>query len=218
MEKKRNRQSTAKRYNQRWTKEEDDYLIRKWGLMSRVNIASNLDRSPEGVRMRAYHLGLLKANDNQDMLVKTNVCQILGYRTHSVNTVLTGAPFKKVVTGNKRKVNMIRHEDLMEWLRTHQDKFDASRIEEYALGVEPEWLREKRRVDIDARQKGLKRKRDRWSPAELDEAIRLHKRGWSDEQIAELHGRTPTAVYAALMRNGIWRDRKKTYKKRKSDR
>jgi len=43
-----------------WTKEEDDYLCKNWGVLSIEQLAKDLDRSVSGVRYHGYHVLKLK--------------------------------------------------------------------------------------------------------------------------------------------------------------
>lgn len=91
---------------------------------------------------------------------------------------------------------LIKQENLMKWLKDNQDRYDATKIEFMALGIEPDWLREKRRIDLRNTSKNGKL----WTKTDVSRMLLYYQNGKSFKQIGELLGRTPKSVEAKLAR------------------
>jgi len=90
---------------------------------------------------------------------------------------------------------------LLEWLKNNQDKWNSTRLDEYGLGVEPQWLKEKRKTDIDI----PKRKFYKWTKQEDQKLILYYKQGkLTYKQIGEKLNRSESAVDHRLSKLDIW--------------
>lgn len=139
----------------RWTKEEDAYLEDNWGDKTAPEIARKLGRTTTSVISRAKLSGLGAQTGNDELMTKEDVTIILGLKRRETidDWEKLGLKVKKKSIREPgkykrtRKTWLIRFSDLLEWLEAHQDKWDSRRIPEYGLGVEYDWLKEKRKAD-----------------------------------------------------------------------
>ena len=182
-----------------WTSEEENYLIEHWGTDSIEKIAKNMQRSVYSIKVKATRLGLgymCKANTEQ--LTVADISYYLGVSHDRITETWKklGLKLKKKKVTNKYSYYCISIENLMEFLKDHQDLWNAFYLELNIFGIEPDWLREKRRKD--ALNPPIEY--HTWTNAEIKLAIDLLKIGYDYEKIAERLHRTPIAV-AYKLRN-----------------
>lgn len=171
----------AKNHKKNWSIEEDDYLESKWGKMAVDRIAKRLGRSIRAVEHRAVELSLGGMYSTGDYWMASEVARIIGVARSTVCNWIKKYDLKaKKVCYKDQPKYQIDLKDLIKWLEENQDKWSAKKLDEYGLGVEPEWLREKRRIDIS--------KKDRREPYTEEEDFRivsLYKLNYTFEQIAK---------------------------------
>ena len=90
--------------------------------------------------------------------------------------------------------------DLLEWLRCHQELWDSRKIEPYGLGVEYEWLKEKRKRDALLPP----RKAQKWTPVEDRRAIDMYRMGKTYQEIGDTLGRSACSIEHRIMRLDVW--------------
>lgn len=176
-----------------WTSEEETYLIEHWGVDAIEKIAKNMHRSIYSIKVKATRLGLgymCKANTEQ--LTVADISYYLGVsRDRLVGTwKKLGLKLRKKKVTNKYSYYCISIENLMEFLKNHQDLWNANYLELNIFGLEPEWLTEKRKKD--ALNPPIEY--TPWTSAEIKLATDLLEIGYDYERIAERLHRTPIAV------------------------
>jgi hypothetical protein len=83
-------------------------------------------------------------------------------------------------------------EDFWKWAEKNQDLLDFSRFEENALGKEPAWVKEKRKIDY---QYSRRISTDPWTPTEDAKLIRLLKQQkYGYQELSKILGRTSGAI------------------------
>lgn len=125
----------------RWTKEELEYLQNNYKHSKIKQIAKKLGRTEGAIGERAYFLGIGKWQENLGYLVSSKAGKLIGKDSRTLEKA--GLKFKR-----EGKLKVIELESFIKWLKNNQDKWDSRKLEEYGLGVEPEWLREKRKRDF----------------------------------------------------------------------
>lgn len=91
---------------------------------------------------------------------------------------------------------IIKFDDLLEWLEAHQDMWDSRTVEEYALGVEYDWLVAKRQQD-----KNKPLEYTYWTVGELARLERLYfDEGKKQLEISRIMGRTRASIAAQVAR------------------
>ena len=178
-----------------YTKEELIYLEEKWGAKSVKAIARKLNRSEWAVRMKAYKMGLGDPKLSIDGLTINQLSKAIGVHYQSImrNWVEQyGFPVKNKILINE-SIAYATQNDFWEWAKDNKNLIDFSRIEENILGKEPQWAKEKRRIDILANNKS--RNKRPWTDSEIEKLISLLKTyNFTYADIAERLGRSQSAV------------------------
>ncbi|EPS48169.1 phage protein [Clostridium botulinum CFSAN002367] len=171
------------------------YLEEKWGAKSIKAIARKLNRSEWAVRMKAYKMGLGDPKLSIDGITINQLSKAIGVHYQSImrNWVEQyGFPVKNKVLINE-SIAYATQNDFWEWAKDNKNLIDFSRIEENILGKEPQWVKEKRRIDILANNKS--RNKRPWTDSEIEKLISLLKTyNFTYADIAERLGRSQSAV------------------------
>lgn len=188
------------RERRKWTEKEINYLLEKWGSSSVEKIAKYLKRKETAVIAKARKLGL-KTLYKGEYLTTPDIAAILGITQQTVWKWIKTNKFK-ISKKNilNRKMYLITLENLVKWLKDNQDSWDASKVELYALGIEPKWLIEKRKIDA----KKYKKRYKSWSKNEDFQLINMYKLGYRAKDIAKEINRSVPAVNHRIRRLDIW--------------
>lgn len=189
-----------------WSDEELMYLREKWGERTIPEIAKSLGRSINAVRVKSIRQGLKGQVKYGEMMSARKVSEMLGVDIHAVTDywiLKCGLKAKKKRRGtSKQTTTIIMFSDLLEWLEANTDLWDSRKIEPYGLGVEYEWLQEKRKRDALLPL----RTAQKWKPVEDRRAIDMYKIGKTYQEIGESLGRSACAVEHRIMRLDVWGD------------
>ena len=184
------------RRNTIWTDEETQALKDWWGEKTPDQIARRLGRSTNAVINRAKLLHLGSYLEASEYLGMHQVTEIMGVDSHvPVRTWIPKykAPFvERRIRGNL-KFKVIRLEDLMKWLKNNPEAWDSRKVKPYALGTEPEWLKEKRAADNARPEKPTGTK---YTKAETDRIRMGRSNGKSYREIGRQIGRSAASVQA----------------------
>ena len=184
----------------RWTQEELDFLTENIGEMELNKICKKLERSVSSVVTKCDRLSLSPVS-NSLLFNISQVAALIGVDAKTIRHWITsyGLPSKKLGLRAKKRT-FIDIEALMKWLKNNPDKYRADRIEEYSLGIEPDWLKQKRREDIKRVDTNHKR---RWTTEEIKTIYSMRGMHKTWEEIGEaLHRSTDRrALQLALCRH-----------------
>lgn len=184
-----------------WTADDKDYLRRYYGRVALASVARNLHRDEESVVQQAHKMRLGAVYGSSEDIPLADFIRATGIsRDRILGTLVPrdGFPLVRRCYGLRRKYYFVDFERILPWMEAHQDLFDASRVED-GFFVEPPWLREKRRRDLDDNSYlSWDVRRSYWSEREVSTAWTLYGLGRSVEEIAERVGRSPGAVAARL--------------------
>lgn len=188
-----------------WTQEELDYIREVWGEKTVPQIARHLGRSINAVKVKTTRLGYTGQKWSGEMMSARKVSELLGVDVHAVCDYWIpkcGLKAKRRRLGvTKKTTTIIMFEDLLKWLEDHQDLWDSRRVEMYSLGMEYDWLAEKRKADA-ARPV---RKAQKWTRQEDARLITLFKRGgMTYAEIGAELGRPASGVQHRLYRLDVW--------------
>lgn len=180
-----------------WTENEIAYLEDKWGTISISSIAKNLGRTESSILNKAQRLGLGRFLESGDYITFFQLLGALGYDKSGYDYKLIswvenrGFPLKtKIVRNCKFKVVNIN--DFWKWAEKNKDFLDFSRFEENVLGEEPQWVKTKRRYDIDKNRKYIKTP---WTKQEDDKLRKLLKDyKYSYDDLSKIMRRTCGAI------------------------
>lgn len=186
-----------------WTQDDIDKLYELWGEKTIPQIARSLGRTNEAVKIKAVRLGLRGQTTYGGLMSARAVSLLLGVDVHAVTDYWIpkyGLKGKKKTVLTNGKKTLIYFDDLLEWLKCNQDKWDSRRVEPYALGQEYDWLKEKRRADAALPARRLQK----WTPYEDNSLIAMFRKGVKQKDIADYLGRSRAAVQHRLMRLDVW--------------
>lgn len=184
-----NNRKIKENYKKRWTTKEDNILIEQWGIDDIDILQKKLQRTINAIYKRSKVLGL-KSPMYENYFTKTNVSKILTIDLKTLNNMDIKFTKKKF---KNRTFNVITQDKLLKWLEKNQDKFYAKNIPEYALGIEPNWLIEKRKNENKSY-----RQYKNWSSKEDYNLKSLYKAGICIEQIALELNRTTNSITKRL--------------------
>lgn len=191
------------RQNKTWSEEELYFLQDKWGDWSAERIGKSLGRTASAVILKAKSLRLGSFWKNTEYLNAYNITQLMGIDSHVIERTWKRHGFKmrRKKIRVKQYFEVIKHKDLMGWLEEHQDLWDSRKVAEYALGTEPEWLKEKRKRDnlITTKSRGTK-----YTPEEDSKLVMMFKAGKTQAEIGRALNRSEASVNARIGRLDIW--------------
>lgn len=184
----------------RWSEKEVEFLMEHWGFLSLKAISKKLKRTEEGVLQKSKKLRLgsiyqteyLSARAVARLLKVDNKTVIRWGKNH--NLPLREKRFKT------QTMKMIKIEQLIDWLKNNQDRWDSRRLELYGLSVEPKWLKDKRKLDREIPTKRFAK----WTKKEDKKAIGLYKIGRPIKEIAKDLNRSHASVERRLSRLDVW--------------
>ena len=133
--------------HRKWTQEEETLLSDLWGSESIENIAKKLNRTVSSITNRVYVLGLgPQIENNYDGLKIQDISDIFHVNRNVILTswVSLGLKLSFRKRSNHSVYSYVQINDLYEFLETNQNIWDSRSLEKNILGVEPEWLKEKR--------------------------------------------------------------------------
>jgi excisionase family DNA binding protein len=140
---------------------------------------------------KAYRLGLESATLNSNWMTTTQIAEVLGIdRTTVVKWFKNGVIKKEKYVLFKRGRYVLNLEDFMKWLKNNQSLWDSRKVDLYALGEEPKWLKEKRKRDLQGFKKAVKYQKSRTQKKMLESKTILeiqekHKGGLTYKELAK---------------------------------
>lgn len=183
-----------------WTEEEIIFLKEKWGNNSINFIAKKVKHSVNAVKIKAYRLGLGPAVLNTDLLLVSDIVEMLGVSRDRICTTWCNLclKLKRHKISDKKSYYYIKEKDLIEFLKANQNQWDSRNLELYTFGYEEEWLVEKRNQDRKTNPLWYRR----WTIKEKNHAMELLKSGKNYDEIAARTNRTVQAVSYMLRSEG----------------
>lgn len=175
-----------------WTEEEKQILREQFGNVDVMTLVQKLKRSPKSITTKAYSLGIT-ARENSELVSAIDVARLFGMNySRTVIKWWIGkyglkAKYINIERCSKRKLIMIDTRDLLEWMKNNQERYTTIHLELNILGSEPNWLKEKRKGDIN------KRKTRYWTKEEENRLIMYYRKGISYAEMADKFKRTPLA-------------------------
>ena len=189
-----------------WTKQEEEYLAENWGTLSVARIAKNLGRTENAIIVRKCRLGLGAFLDNGEYVTwnqfQIAYCGSSSSGTYRMTSWVKNRNFpihtKRV---NKNSFKIVYLEEWWEWAEKNKDFLDFSNMEENILGKEPEWVKEKRKNDIENKRKIINTP---WTNAE-DDKLRflVSKHKYTYDDLSRMLRRTNGAIQRRLCDLGI---------------
>lgn len=189
-----------------WTPEEDAYLSKMWGYVSIDGLGKHLNRSRNAVICRVRRLGLPPFLESGDYVTMNQLLHALGHGSvhayHAKSWVEErGFPMKIKMRSSKARVKVVYLDEFWAWAEKNRSFVDFSRMEPLALGQEPAWVQEQRRIDY--RSFAIQRK-DPWTEQEdsrLKMLLGLKKYGYAE--LSEMLSRSAGAIQRRISDLGL---------------
>lgn len=180
------------RHKKRWTMEEIEYLEDNWGFVTLETLVRNLQRTESGIFGQVRRLGLGKSQYAGGLFYTPNQLADILRKCHKEIYQLCEIGEIKVRKKRliKERAYQISLDSILEFLRDNPDKWDSRNVEEYAFGIEPDWMKEKRKKDLE-----IPKHHRRWTREEENQLIRYANLGYEMKYIADIFGRTIHAIY-----------------------
>lgn len=196
------RKDCPARHNTKWTQEELDYLIENIGDTRLSLIAKRLNRTEKAVLAKCDKLRIPVVGSSEKFQL-SDVARIMNVDVKTVWNWTNKYGLKytlEILREVKRP--QIELENLVEWLEKNQDRWDSTKLEQYALSSEPKWLIEKRKKDFNRHDK---RRKKPWTEREIKTVysmLAMHK-DWEEIGIALGRTTNPNSLREALRRHFI---------------
>lgn len=175
-----------------WTQEMEWYLEDKWGKASMETLIKKLGKTEKAIELKAQRLELGSMYNTGEYLTANQVAKLLHVDIHAITDYWIpkcGLKVKKRAI-KKRKVYQIDLDTLQKWLKDNTDKWNSIKVELYALGFEPDWLKEKRKNDIERPN----RNNQVWTDEETSLLLSYYKTGLDYKHISKSMNRTEGSI------------------------
>lgn len=151
-----------------WTKEELAYIEESWGKCSIPSIAKKLNRTTNAIKNKAVELRLGAVLMSGDYITLNQLMKAVNAGRNTQAYHLESWVKKRGLPVHTKKVDkcsfrVVFIDEFWEWAEKNRAFIDFTKFEPFALGEEPDWVAEQRRVDFVAFP--LQRK-DAWTPTE----------------------------------------------------
>ena len=168
-----------------WTAEEIEYLEEKWGTVSIPSIAKKLGRTTYSVRCKATKMGLGSVLMGGDYVTLNQLIVAVTGSTKSYSYKLKSWVKERGLPVHTKRVNkctwkVVYLEEFWEWAKENRSFLDFSKMELLALGAEPDWMAQQRRIEAVAY---ATQRKDPWTPQEderLTFLLKQHKYSWAE--------------------------------------
>ena len=175
----------------KWSKSELNYLDEYWGRNSLAYLSGRLKRTKKAVVLKAKRLRLGASTRADEYMTARQVAVLLNVDSHVVLRWVEKHNLKAVkkIMLYKREFVLIKHCDLLRWLKNNQSRFDSMKINLSNFGYEPQWLQDKRKKDKELPKKRFRK----WTPFEIQRIVTLSK-NMKYRDIAELMDRSINSI------------------------
>lgn len=189
-----------------WTSDEEQYLIENWGTISVKTIAKNLGRSENAVIVRKDRLGLGAFLESGEYITWNQLQIALGFG-------LSGSGYKMISWVKHRdfpihtkRVNnsvfkVVYLDEWWTWAERNKDFLDFSKFEENVLGLEPKWVKEKRKMDTENSNKYIKTPWTSVEDSRLEYLIKKQK--YTYRELSIMMRRTEGAIQRRICDLGL---------------
>ena len=188
-----------------WSKEEVDYLMDNWGTISIKAIAKKLGRSEAAILVKKNKLKLGRFDESGSYITWNQLLVALGFERNGSYKTTSWIENRNFPVKNKKvlndRVKIVYLDDFWKWAEKNKNFINFSKFEKGMLGIEPEWVKDKRSYDI---QTSNKYKKTPWTPKEdeyLTFLLKQHK--YNYDEISKEICRTVGAVQRRIIDLGL---------------
>ena len=197
------------RKNRNWLSSDLESFKNDWidATVSVPMMIKKYKRSWYSLRKKALLLELGARPYDDEYVTILDTCNEMNVsRDRVYNWIDLGLKFKKGRSG--RVKYLISQEDLLLFLETHKEYFNASIVSEFLFYDEPTWFKQKRRDDRVSYKLNA---RNEYTNDEDLRIISLFKRGRSNSEIATILNRSDSAIALRLQLLGYFRGKYNDY-------
>ena len=186
--------------HRRWTKEEEEMLIKYSEKMTQSGLAKKLNRPTNSVRAKRNRMGLSGFADQSEKMNGKMIAELVGTNKTSIYKTWERKGFKLERVGQYKVADEF---ELIRFMQEHPELWKASKCDYYFF-CQYKWFtdrleREKAGLEKYDYYKDLKR----WTDKEISRAKMLKRRGLTHREIGEELGRTKQAIDHASARGII---------------
>ena len=180
----------------RWTKEEEEFLAKWWGKKDRNEIAKALGKSFSAVQGKVIRMKLGTFRESSELMILKEATEITGIDPKTFTQVWSKKGFK---TTQKKAYVMVDEKDLLSFMKSHQDLWDARKCD-YWYFHSYSWFLAKLKAD----RENPPRKKEGWSEKEVSQLKGLYRAGMTYPNIAKRLGRPYKSAASKLRRIDRW--------------
>lgn len=119
-----------------------------WGNVEISKLCKKINKNYGAIQVKAKRLGLSGPSVHSEYFSAGSLSKIMHVSPYIIiNSWIKkhGLKAKLINITGKSKTWCIDLEDLRSWMKEHQELWNIEKIEPYSLGLEPEWLKNKRK-------------------------------------------------------------------------
>ena len=189
-----------------WTEAEKNYLAEHWGQFTVPSLCKRLNRSKNAILIMVQKLNLGAYYDSGDYITLHQLILALGYASSTMGYINKSWVKNRGLPVHHKKhtekvVKIVYLDEFWEWAEKNQAFLDFSKFEENALGLEAEWVKEKRKRDLRNTHSYTKTP---WTPEEdayLKDLLKAHR--FTYAEISKRLKRTDGAIQRRICDLGI---------------
>lgn len=189
----------------KWTPEDEERLAEWWGTFSIPKIAKRLKRTEDSVIVRARKMKLGAHLDSSDRIQFIRLYEAVtgsryGCKYAQISWIQNrGLPVKRQRV-LKSSFLMVDLNDFWDWAEKNRSFLDFSKMQPLALGKEPAWVAEQRRLDFEQARVN----KTPWTKAEDEKLIQLIRENrYSKRELCRMMNRTDNAISRRLFDLGV---------------
>lgn len=174
--------------NKKWSKEDEEYLEDKWGVLPLKSLSSKLKRSQVAILRKAENMKL--GGSMYDSFYTTvDVADIFDVDyTTIIGWIKKGWLKSTLTTRRQRKMYLIELDNIISFMINNPNRWTAREKHKDILGDE-KWLRDKIKEDIKS-----PKHQTQWTVKQEQFLLQLVSEGKTNKEIASIMGRTYASV------------------------
>ncbi len=179
------------RTRRRWTKEEEEMLIKYSDKMTESGLAKKLNRPTSSIRSKRKRMGIPCFVECSEKLTGIVVAELVGVHRSSIYKTWESKGLKMKMVGAFKVAD---EKELLRFMKEHPELWKASKCDYYFF-CRYKWFKDRLEREKAGIEKYEKNKDVRyWTPTEISRAKMLKRRGFSHREIGAELGRTKQAI------------------------
>lgn len=183
-------------YGKVWKSEDLDYLYSSWGIKSIEAMSRHLDRPEPAIKQKAVKLGMGRRTDNNTDITLRSLFMALGFYKSESHMLEIFVKYNAPITTMKtcdNEYRMINVDKFWKWADLNKKHLNFAKFKKGLLGFEPDWVDEKRKLDIkNPSKKNWNRKWTTYEDNLLISKLKLYR--YTYEDLSKEFNRTEQAI------------------------